>query len=326
MMKPFREIHATDLQFYPLREELKSSGYLLIRELIPRGDVDRVHADMVRVIDAGGWLSSGHNPVDCVANPEAACIDSQPVFRKVGDEVFKLESLHRFMHHPEVRRLMELMVGPRVLVHPKAVLRLIFPNCPGAHYRAHQDHEGVAGDPESFTLWTPFHDCPVERGSLQVMEGSHHFGLQRDPATGHVARETALGGDWLGGQINAGDVLMIHSLTVHEASPNVADRLRLSIDFRFQDYARDFNPGNLVLPRGRTWESIYAGWRSDELQYYWRELPLNLKPSASELADLAETAETPKMREKYAKILSLIGAQSGIHSGETVSSDSNPQR
>ena len=52
-MKPFREIHANDLQFYPLHEELKSSGYLLVRELIPRGDVDRVYADMVRVIDAG---------------------------------------------------------------------------------------------------------------------------------------------------------------------------------------------------------------------------------------------------------------------------------
>jgi Phytanoyl-CoA dioxygenase (PhyH) len=292
-----------------LHEELKSSGYLLVRELIPRGDVDRVYADMVQVIDAAGWLLPGRSPLDCVADPEAACIDAQPVFREVCNEVFKLESLHRFMHHPAVRRLMELMVGPRVLVHPKAVIRLIFPNCPGAHYRAHQDHEGVGGDPESFTLWTPFHDCPVERGSLQVMEGSHHFGLQRDPAIGHVARETALGGDWLGGQINAGDVLMIHSLTVHEASPNVTDRLRLSIDFRFQDSTRDFNPGNLVLPRGRTWESIYAGWRSDELQYYWRELPLQLKPSASELAELAETADTPEMRRKYAKILGLIDLQ-----------------
>jgi hypothetical protein len=300
MMKPFREIHANDLQFYPLHEELKSSGYLLVRELIPRGDVDRVYADMVRVIDAGGWLLPGQSPLDCVANPEAACIDGKPAFREVGDQVFKLESLHRFMHHPAVRRLMELVVGPRVLVHPKAVLRLIFPNCPGAHYHAHQDHEGVGGDPESFTMWTPFHDCPVERGSLQLMEASHHFGLQRGPAPGHVARETALGGDWVGGQINAG----------------------LSIDFRFQDYARDLNPGNLVFPSGRTWESIYAGWRSDELQYYWRRLPLHLKPSASELAELAETADTPAMRTKYATILRLIEAQTAIDIGETVSSDS----
>jgi Phytanoyl-CoA dioxygenase (PhyH) len=322
MMKPFREIHANDLQFYPLHEELKSSGYLLVRELIPRGDVDRVYVDMVRVIDAGGWLLPGQSPLDCVANPEAACIDGKPAFREVGDQVFKLESLHRFMHHPAVRRLMELVVGPRVLVHPKAVLRLIFPNCPGAHYHAHQDHQGVGGDPEMFTAWTPFHDCPVELGALQVMEASHHFGLQRGPAPGHVARETALGGDWVGGQINAGDVLVFHSLTVHEASPNVTDRLRLSIDFRFQDYARDLNPGNLVFPSGRTWESIYAGWRSDELQYYWRRLPLHLKPSASELAELAETADTPAMRTKYATILRLIEAQTAIDIGETVSSDS----
>jgi ectoine hydroxylase-related dioxygenase (phytanoyl-CoA dioxygenase family) len=66
----------------------------------------------------------------------------------------------------------------------------------------------------------PFHDCPIELGSLQVLESSHRFGLQSfDPVTGIIPKGTVLGGDWVGGQINAGDVLVFHSLTVHAASP-----------------------------------------------------------------------------------------------------------
>ena len=43
-----------------------------------------------------------------------------------------------------------------------------------------------------------------------------------------------------------------------------------------------------LLPHcGLAWEDIYAGWQRDDLQYYWRDLPLQrsewddtyLKPS-----------------------------------------------
>ena len=308
-MKPYREIHAKDLRSYPLKDEMSSWGCLLVREVVPRSDVARVCAEIVEVIDAAGWLLPGHSPMDCVANPEATCGDRDPAFGEVKDQIHKLESLHSFLHHPALRHLMEQFVGPRVLVHPKFVMRVVFPNCERIRHRIHQDHEGVKGDPECFTLWTPFQDCPVERGALQVLEASHYFGLQRDPAVGHVTRETARGGDWVVGQINAGDVLLMHSLTVHEPSLNITNRFRLSIDCRFQDYERDFNPVNIVSTGGWCWETIYANWHSDEFQYYWKRLPLRLKPSALELAKLAETAEPKEMRAKYARILSLLESE-----------------
>jgi ectoine hydroxylase-related dioxygenase (phytanoyl-CoA dioxygenase family) len=224
----------------------------------------------------------------------------------VKERLLKLESLHAFIHHPALRRLMEHFAGPRVLVHPKFVLRVIFPKSDRTRYRIHQDHEGVRGDPECFTLWTPFADCPVERGALQVMEASHHFGLQCDAAVGHVVRETARGGDWVVGDINAGDVLLMHSLTVHEPAGNRTDRFRLSIDCRFQDYERDFNPINVVSAGGWSWEKIYANWRSEEFKYYWKRLPLRLKPSMEELAGLAETSDAEETREKYARIVSQL--------------------
>jgi hypothetical protein len=117
-----------------------------------------------------------------------------------------------------------------------------------------------------------------------------------------------MGDEWIGGQINAGDVLIFHSFTVHAASPNRSDKLRISLDCRFQDSRRALNPANLAFAgdSGKSWEAIYARWRADDLKYYWRKLPLNFQPSQSEIEQLSKTAETPSKRERYSRILSQI--------------------
>jgi ectoine hydroxylase-related dioxygenase (phytanoyl-CoA dioxygenase family) len=159
----------------------------------------------------------------------------------------------------------------------------------------------------------PLHDCPPESGPLQILEGSHRFGLKdADPATGCISMATALGGEWFGGPINAGDVLIFNSLTVHAASPNFSSQLRISLDCRFQDYERALDPATLVFPGksgGKSWEKTYANWRSDDLKYFWKRIPLQFKPSKSELEQLAQTADSPLMRSRFARILSQLESQ-----------------
>ena len=119
--------------------------------------------------------------------------------------------------------------------------------------------------------------------------------------------------DWVGGRIDAGDVLIFHSLTVHAAAANTSNQLRISMDCRFQDYGRPLNPSTLVFPSSgngeKSWETTYANWRSDELKYFWKRLPLRFKPSKTELAQLAQTADSPMMRARYATILSQLESQ-----------------
>jgi ectoine hydroxylase-related dioxygenase (phytanoyl-CoA dioxygenase family) len=117
-----------------------------------------------------------------------------------------------------------------------------------------------------------------------------------------------MGGEWVGGQINASDVLIFHSLTVHAASPNHSKQLRISLDCRFQDYRRVLNPANLAFAgdSGKSWEKIYSSWQSQSLKYYWKGMPLNLKPSVTELQELATSAETAAMRARYSRILSQV--------------------
>ena len=170
----------------------------------------------------------------------------------------------------------------------------------------------MQGDPECFTAWIPLHDCPIEVGPLQIMEGSHRFGYQKhedeELHVPEIVANSAVGGEWVGGQVNAGDVLLFHSLTVHAASPNLSKQMRISLDCRFQDYRRAFNPANLAFAgeSGKSWEKTYSGWQSDDLKYYWKKFPLNLQPSLSELAQLCASAESPALKARYDRILSQI--------------------
>jgi len=312
-MKSFRELQACDLTPQPLRQELNSNGYVLIRNLLPLADLKSLLNDITHLLSSAGWLQAGSEPLERIANLRAACGDPDPSFKQTYRKVFNLESFHALPHNPALKKAMRMIVGDQLLIHPKPIGRLIFPNCERLTVHPHQDYRFMNGDPECYTVWIPIHDCPTDVGPLQILEGSHRFGFQKHEDehlhVPEIPAGAAMGDEWVGGQINAGDALIFHSLTVHAASPNRSDKLRISLDCRFQDSRRVLNPANLVFAgeSGKSWESIYAQWHSSDLKYYWKKLPLSFQPPKSEIEHLARTAEPPSMREKYARILSQLG-------------------
>lgn len=311
-MKPFHETKAHDLTASTLQEEIYSRGYVLVRELLPHDQVTQLLGKVTQILSAAGWLLSGHDPFERIANVSAACGDPNPTFKHTYQNVFNLELFHALPHHPALQQVMKMLVGNRLLIHPKPIGRLIFPHCEHLTVHPHQDHRFMGGDPECFTVWIPLHNCPIDVGPLRIAEGSHRLGyVHHEDEHTHVPEipaTTNLGGDWVGGEINAGDVLIFHSLTVHAASPNLSNKLRISLDCRFQDYERALDPANLVFAgdSGKSWEKTYAGWCSDEFKYYWRSLPLELQPSKVEIEQLSKTAGSPSKRARYKRMLSQL--------------------
>jgi ectoine hydroxylase-related dioxygenase (phytanoyl-CoA dioxygenase family) len=307
-MKSFRTIFARDLDSVSLKNEMETYGYVFIRELMPRGDLQPLLSDMIGIASDEGWLIEGTSPSDRLADPAKACFEPDKRYKRASNRAFCLESLHALAHHRALTDLMKRLVGPRLLVHPKPIGRIIFPNCEDAVLHVHQDHSGIAGSSDSYTAWMPMHDCLQGQGTIEIMEASHLFGLQH--TEGYLSREAAKGGDWVGGRINAGDVVIFHSLTAHTSTLSTSDRLRCSMDCRFQSYDQAVSPFEIVFPNqakgGRTWETTYADWKHDDLKYYWRDLPLRIKPSVAELAALAEKADSPEKRLRYTTTMELI--------------------
>jgi hypothetical protein len=307
-MKSFRTIFARDLDSVSLKSEMETYGYVFIQDLMPKEDLERLLSEMNGIASDEGWIVEGTAPSGRLANPAMACFDPEPRYKQAANRAFRLERVHALAHHPVLTDVMKRLVGPHLLVHPKPIARIIFPNCPGALLHANQDNSGIAGSSESYTAWMPLHDCLQGEGTLEIKEVSHVFGLQC--ADGYIKPEIAKGGDWTGGRINAGDVAIFHSLTIHRSTLSIGNQLRCSVDCRFQSYDEVVSPLEIVFPNqfkgGRTWEATYADWKDDDLKYYWRDLPLRLKPSVAELAEKAEKADSPEKRLRYKTIMQLI--------------------
>ena len=124
-----------------------------------------------------------------------------------------------------------------------------------AHYDLVYLREGTD---RVLSMWIPLGDCPLERGGLVYLQGSHHR-VRREDSEGRLQRPAASitadlpkladdqGARWLRANYRAGDVVVHCSQIIHAALDNVDsdDTVRLSTDIRYQ----------------RTTESIDKRWQ-----------------------------------------------------------------
>jgi len=259
-----------------LRSRLAKDGFLFFRGIIEDGPLISLRHEIVAACAGRGWIRPGTNPVDAVAEG-LPCIEGEDEYFKVYDDVQRLEALHALPHHPTVRAPMVALLGETAFPHPLAIARLVFPGGEAEATPPHQDFPNNQGTEDLLACWIPLGPCPVELGGLIMLRGSHQLGLlPREFAIGAGYRKAVLDSrhsrlDWIGGDFALGDAVVFHSMTVHRALPNRTDRLRLSVDYRFQREGESLTESCLNPHFGRlSWGEIYQGWAETSLQYYWR--------------------------------------------------------
>jgi len=267
-MRPFLDSTDVIADGPELFRRIRRDGYLFIRGLLPRADLDALRAELLGIANEEGWLRSGARVEDGIANPAAFAVEPQDAYRKCYFRMYCREAFHTLPHHPNVTSLFERMLGEEILMHPRIIGRVIFPRRNATDdftTPAHQDFPHVQGTPDTFSAWFPLSDCPREMGTLAAAEGTHAHGVYDfRPAFGAGGLEVVdpLVGRWVGGDFQAGDVLIFHSLTVHKALPNLTDRLRISMDCRYQRLSDPVNRDSLELDGSPlSWEKIYDGWK-----------------------------------------------------------------
>lgn len=266
-----------------LRARLDRDGYLFIRGLIPAQTILSVRSRLLSKAAAAGWLDPS-SPVEAgIANPEAACKDPEERYMKVFRGLWADEELHRLRTHPRALALFERIFGEAPLPHPMFVQRNIFPQSGAFDFTTgvHQDRVHIGGA-TSYAMWMPLGDCPREKGALAVASGSHTQGIldtKVGAGAGGMDICVPIPGTWVTGAFKAGDALIFRDVTVHKALPNLTREIRMSFDARFQPASQPVADTNMVPYSGcGTWDEVYAGWKSTEGQYYWKDRPLDVIP------------------------------------------------
>lgn len=282
-MQPF--LASNDLLDNPqaLRERSGRDGYLFFRGLLDPDKLTEVRRQILEICAQHGWTEPGTDPVDGIAAPGVVHVEGQPHFNQVyRGEIMCLEVFHALAHEPALLEIFETLFQEEVLVHPRNIARIIFPQAKQFTTPPHQDFIHIQGTEDTWTSWIPLASCPEELGGLAVLAGSHKDGLfEVKPmlGAGGLGIETeAMPHQWVYSVFEPGDVVLFHSLTVHKGLPNRSeDKMRISVDFRYQGVSEPI-VGASLLPHGSVipWEQVYSEWESPEFQYYWSEKPLQV--------------------------------------------------
>jgi phytanoyl-CoA hydroxylase len=181
------------------------------------------------------------------------------LWRAVHGKNQKTAGMFAVITHPALLDAVESLIGPEILAHPQFNSRAKLPRHEATVVPWHQDlgylHE-EAGNTFMVNFWLPLVDAPMETGPLQVIPGSHRWGLiPHAQLVGYLGIPEAElpPHEVVDCPLPVGGALLLQHKTVHRSVPNVSDRVRWSLDIRYSDPAQPTGraevPGFLVRSR-----------------------------------------------------------------------------
>lgn len=240
---PAHERHDRDA----LWQRLRTDGYLLLRGQLPAGVVLRFRRFYFEKLAATGLVDRADPGLGLAGGPD---LDRALLRRVLFDEIIPSPEYQALCTRPEVKDWFEWFLEDEVHLHKRKILRHTQPgeNGIGTATQAHYDLVYLReGTDRVLSMWIPLGDCPVTRGGLTYLEGSHHWvmaeereGRLKRPAQTMTADLPGLADEhdarWLIADYAAGDVVVHSAHIVHAALDNVdaGGVMRLSTDIRYQ--------------------------------------------------------------------------------------------
>lgn len=241
-----------------LRAQMAADGYLLLRGLLDPAEVLAARRSMLERLDAQEVLDRNYPLMDGVTRAEAA-FSFRPDLAKNNPAVDKL------VYDGAMIAFFDDFLGAPASHFDYTWVRAKAPG-PNTATNPHCDIVFMSrGTKQLYTAWTPLGDVPYELGGLMILEGSHqksqvlgqYWEVDVDtycindkdssthlPWTWHnsggafakdaVQARDQVGGRWLSSEFFVGDVLIFGMYTLHGSLDNRTNRVRLSLDTRYQ--------------------------------------------------------------------------------------------
>ena len=266
-----------------LLEHAHQNGYLFFPGLLPAEPVLALRRQVLQVAEQHELLAPDTDP-DAGIRRKGVFVceqDRSETYIRFYVDVQKLRLFHELPHHKHIIRVLEVLFGDSVFIHPRHICHVIFP---GEHQYTtppHQDFSPVRGSQETWTVWTPLGDCDAELGGLAIARGSNRRGLLEDGGvrSGELIEDST---EWAWNPFKCGDVVMFHSLTIHRGRDNVTeDRIRFATSARYQSVSEPVDEDALTVHLGcAQWEEVYSEWETDDpLKYYWDAIDMDVQPA-----------------------------------------------
>ena len=241
------ESNISDLNIQPLKESdpqtapevlasrLDEDGYVVFRNVLDLDKVSAYRRDMVRTLAKHGVVEE---------------VDGDPIY--TGRRIEDRDTVHDIRTSMETFRSLRQLAGSQELMDQLArvagrPVELLVPKNPRYQIPAdvflttpmHNDIFFYPGVTSVLTAWIPLMDIDQSMGGLLLAAGTHKKDLGADayrlemPSRTPYLPDSVADGVWLRTDFHPGDVLIFQGRIAHKALPNVSNKVRLSVDCRY---------------------------------------------------------------------------------------------
>jgi Phytanoyl-CoA dioxygenase (PhyH) len=269
-----------------LRARMAEEGYVFFRSLLDPAEIRSVGASVLFQLQAAGWTEAGCDPVMARPVLPVRAVRMADLF---GDRTYTRivlnPRLNQVAYRSRLADMMRDLLGPIGFCYPLRIPRIVYPTCLAPRQPGNYVHKDYRSVQDMFTCWTPFGEIPRGLGGLALLPGSQ----TTDRVTPHPIGRLPTG--WLTTDYEPGDVLVFHCLTSHAALPNLSDRMRFSVEYRWQ-LADQPAPRRLVIgPAG-----VEIGSRFLRRYAWWKPMPAGLQLFDEDLDDTQSRLPAPPSR------------------------------
>jgi ectoine hydroxylase-related dioxygenase (phytanoyl-CoA dioxygenase family) len=226
--------------------ELYQNGYLIVRGLIPREDVNflvqsfrKTFADQLNQFDSSSSIKSN----DLASVFQSLYNKDEEVYKKVLSSLWRKLDCYNLAHHLNIVNFIKTQLkwsdiyipGGQVVHVMSDELKIkngYFGLAP------HQDFPSVQGSLDGLVCWIPLVDVTKNNYPIEVIPGSHLGGLRYPVKNSKDLWELTLDEsdkkNFIPVEVEVGDVVFMTGFTIHRSSEN-GRNFRLAISTRFDN-------------------------------------------------------------------------------------------
>jgi phytanoyl-CoA hydroxylase len=244
-------------------------GYLCLEHVLSAADLDPLIAEFTTIIDRTARTLFDEGKIDslyeeCGFDTRMAKITEQSpgVFRVLFFKIHTGPAMFDLIRNPKLLDVAASLVGPEIACHPNYKVRPKLPDYAPTNVPWHQDAGYMEPECDSVltvTVWIPLVDATIENGCLEVMPKGHAHGILRhhqEESTCYlnIADDVLPPGNPVHLPVGFGGVVLLSNLTPHRSAPNRTQRVRWSVDVRYQDANQPtgYQPEGGFLVRSRS--------------------------------------------------------------------------
>jgi ectoine hydroxylase-related dioxygenase (phytanoyl-CoA dioxygenase family) len=277
-------------------------GFLLVEDLFKPSELQPVMDEISGLVDdlaerlyQAGKIADRHADKDFYHRLTALEKEFKGAAVLIHTNGWLGPELARLWSAPRLLDIIEQFIGPDIAGHPVWNIRSKTPDTKLMTVPWHQDTAYLAPGAEHTlqpTAWIPFIDANAVNGGLEVLRGGHRSGkvarhklenTAGSPGSWYLyVEDTELPqGEPVSCDMRIGSVLFLNQLVPHRSRENRSDKIRWSVDLRYQDPklpSGDQGGSGVIVMRKADDPSFHVDWDSwaaEQRVAYERQRGLN---------------------------------------------------